>query len=122
MPRAPKTPFEKLTKGFNYQNVYQALEIRSTKDNPHHSQSLRCDDGQGLLSVTLAVDSDVHASVTALPSSDFEFMPSFRCRTYAGGGRNEKTRMALLILMLAMKEDAAQYHQPPDRQSKGAVT
>lgn len=101
-----KSTFDKLTKNFDYQAIFAAIELDREKDL-HHTESRTCDDVEGRLCVTLACDSDVHVSVEPTPRSTFQLRPSFRCRTHAGGGRSERVRKALLLLMLAMHEEKA---------------
>jgi len=74
-----------------------------------------CDDkgreGGCWLKVGVAPDGDVHVSMmdwehikTEPDTMPYPF-PTIRVRTLAGGGRNLRTRQALLWLMLAMKLD-----------------
>ena len=65
-----------------------------------------CDDGQGILVVTPALDGDLHVWLDEHERADSIGDKSYRARTFAGGGRNERVRKALLMLALAIKEDA----------------
>lgn len=63
-----------------------------------------CDDSEGVLDVILSIDGDMHLSLTPHPNGT-GLMPGFRSRTWSGGGRNERTRIALLLLAHAIKDD-----------------
>lgn len=52
-----------------------------------------------------SIDGDMHLFLDAHPRGDSLGCPSFRARTWAGGGRMERVRVALLLLALAIKED-----------------
>lgn len=94
--------FDKITKGFPYQEVYQHVTSAD-------AYRVECDDGAGVLSVCLGVDGDMHAAVWEGPRADAlgHFgLPAYRARTYTGGGRCERVRMALMLLALAIKADA----------------
>lgn len=59
--------------------------------------------------VMIADDGDVHISMQEweeLPEGEPTPFPSIRIRTFAGGGRNVRTRQALLWLAEAMRLDA----------------
>lgn len=73
-----------------------------------------CDDkgrnGGTWLDVFLANDGDVHVSMQDwenVPDGKPDPWPSLRVRTYTGGGRNERTRQALLWLAEAIRLDTA---------------
>ncbi|USV41119.1 hypothetical protein [Xanthomonas phage BUDD] len=73
---------------------------------------LNCDDkgrsGANWLKVYTAGDGDVHLIMQdweEYPEFQPEFMPSLRCRTYIGGGRNWRTHQALLWLAQAIRLD-----------------
>lgn len=73
---------------------------------------LPCDDkgrnGGSWLQVYVAPDSDVHVMMQDwedMPNGMPEFLPSLRCRTYFGGGRNHRTHQALLWLAQAIRLD-----------------
>lgn len=101
-----KTPFDRLSKSFDYQVAFAALGA-TAEEFP--TAKIECDDRQGVLRITLDPMGDVHLCVNRTPQSTLG-SPSFRCRTKGGGGNHERTRKALLMLALlmlavAMKED-----------------
>ena len=72
-----------------------------------------CDDkgrnGGAWLSVYVAVDGDVHVSMQdweEIPGGKPDPFPSIRVRTMCGGGRNIRTRQALLNLAEAIQLDS----------------
>lgn len=72
-----------------------------------------CDDkgrsGGSWLRVIVANDGDVHVSMQdweEIPEGLPDPFPSIRIRTLAGGGRNLRTRQALLWLADAIRRDA----------------
>ncbi len=88
--------------------------------NPHWPDKLEqmkiyrisCDDkgrnGGTFLQVIIASDGDVHISMQEwedIPDGNPSPFPSIRIRTYAGGGRNLRTRQALLWLAKAIELD-----------------
>lgn len=77
-----ETPF--WLDGVDTKNVYQVKD----------------DDAQGCLTVCFGEDGDAHIQTLMEPS-----YVSLRARTYAGGGRNLRTRMAIMFLALAIKLD-----------------
>lgn len=97
-----KSSFDRLSRSFDYQTAFAFL---GASYNAHTFTRLECDDGQGVLHVTLSLDGDMHVSVSPTVQSTLG-QASFRCRTFAGGGHHEKTRKALIMLAVAMKEDA----------------
>ena len=78
-------------------------------------------DGGVWLQVHVAVDGDVHVAmmdweeVKEDPESKPNPFPSLRVRTHGGGGRNWRTRQALLWLARAMQLDAAENPEDPYR-------
>ena len=64
-----------------------------------------CDDGQGILNVVSSLDGDMHLFLTPHSRADDPYSQSFRARTWCGGGRNERTRVALMLLAIAIQED-----------------
>jgi len=95
-PAPPPSLFDKVTEGFNYQEMFAKMGEDPVR--------LLCDDRNGELMVMLAVDGDMHLAV--YPASQTQLQPGFRARTYGGGGRHERVRKALMILAVAMLEDA----------------
>lgn len=76
---------------------------------------LRCDDkghaGGSWLRVAIAPDGDVHLLMQdweTIPEGEPNPIPGLRVRTLFGGGRNLRTRQALLWLAQAIKLDAAE--------------
>jgi hypothetical protein len=67
--------------------------------------NIECDDAEGWLSVCASCDGDLHLSVYPNEKGSRIGSPSFRARTYDGGGRHERVRQALLLLAVAIKED-----------------
>lgn len=66
---------------------------------------IECDDCEGWLSVGPSCDGDFHLKVW--PGRHQKGMsPSFRSRTFQGGGHNHKVRTALALLTLAIIEDS----------------
>ncbi len=60
------------------------------------------------LSIFVANDGDVHVQMQdweEVPKGSPSPFPSIRVRTYAGGGKNHRTRQALLWLAEAMRLD-----------------
>ncbi len=60
------------------------------------------------LKVIVAYDGDVHVSMQDwedIPKGKPEAFPSIRVRTWCGGGRNNRTRQALLWLAEAIRLD-----------------
>lgn len=77
-----------------------------------------CDDkgarGGSWLQVLVAGDGDVHVSMQDwedIPDGSPTPFPSIRVRTYAGGGRNSRTRQALLWLADAIRRDSEEAQQ-----------
>lgn len=61
------------------------------------------------LNVVVGNDGDVHVSMQDwehMPKGKPDPLPSVRVRTFAGGGKNSRTRQALLWLAEAMRLDA----------------
>jgi hypothetical protein len=79
---------------------------------PLTSYEVPCDDkgrnGRSWLRVMVAGDGDVHVSMQdweGVPVGEPTAFPSIRIRTLIGGGRNERTRQALLWLAQAIRLD-----------------
>jgi hypothetical protein len=75
-----------------------------------------CDDkgakGGAYLQVMIASDGDVHVSMQDwedIPNGHPDPLPSVRISTIAGGGRNMRTRQALLWLADAIRRDAEEH-------------
>lgn len=98
MPRKKKSEFDKLLSKFVsecYHTDFKSQQVYSTE----------CDDAQGVLGVMSACDGDMHLFMSNHPRMDNMGNPSFRSRTWFGGGRNERTRLALAILACAINHD-----------------
>ena len=74
-----------------------------------------CDDkgrnGGTFVQVLTGNDGDMHVSMQDwedIPEGKPSLLPSARFRTWAGGGRNLRTRQALIWLALAIKMDNAE--------------
>lgn len=77
-----------------------------------------CDDkgrnGGSWLSLVVAVDGDVHVSMQdweEMPEEAPSPFPSIRVRTHIGGGRNGRTRQALLWLAEAIRQDNEEHQR-----------
>lgn len=84
---------------------------------PRETYEILCDDkgrdGGSWLQVFVADDGDVHVSMQDWEDIRTEGtqpspFPSIRIRTLAGGGRNARTRLALLWLARAIQLDTAE--------------
>lgn len=80
---------------------------------PLKAYKVACDDkgrnGQTYMSVMVAGDGVVHVALQEwedAPEGEPSAFPSIRVRTFAGGGRNSRTRQALLWLAEAIRLDA----------------
>lgn len=97
---------------------------------PHWPEGLKgreryrvpCDDkgrgGGSWLQVYVADDGDVHVSMQdweEIPEGRPSPLPSIRVRTALGGGRNLRTRQALLWLAEAIRLDNAEHRAPQGR-------
>jgi hypothetical protein len=78
-----------------------------------------CDDkgrtGASWLQVMVAEDGDVHVSMQdweRFPEGRPNPLPSVRIRSSYGGGRNQRTRQALLWLAQAIRLDAEEQGRP----------
>lgn len=69
-----------------------------------NSHEVECDDREGVITVMSDSMGDLRLwlSEGSQPSTG---IPSFRARTFGGGGRNERVRIALALLALAITED-----------------
>ena len=93
----------------DWEAVWKAIGTRSA----HQAE---CDDRESLLTVIADDQGDLHMDMIRHPKAiecggGFG-TPTFRARTFAGGGRCERIRTALALLALAISED-----QPPTVQS-----
>lgn len=86
---------------------------------PLNHYKVLCDDkgrnGGSWLAVMVANDGDVHVSMQdweQVPEGEPDPFPSIRIRTFAGGGRHDKTRQALLWLAEAIRQDNAGHSGP----------
>lgn len=76
------------------------------------SHTVCCDDHESLLIVIADNQGDMHLNTIEHPEAE-EYCrrgfssPTFRARTFAGGGRNERVRIALALLALAIVEDTS---------------
>jgi hypothetical protein len=70
---------------------------------------VECDDRESFMTVIIDDQGDAHLEVTrqskARECGGGFGNPTFRARTYQGGGRNERVRLALILLALAIVED-----------------
>lgn len=68
--------------------------------DPNEIYQISDDDAQGNLTVIFGNDGDAHIKTNTDP-----VYASVRLRTFAGGGRNHRSRIAVMILALAIKLD-----------------
>ena len=66
---------------------------------------IECDDREGLMTVGASCDGDLHLALYPTEGG-IHMRPSFRARTFLGGGHNRRVRTALMLLALAIKEDS----------------
>lgn len=99
-PALAAAAFAKLTSGMDWEEVWKILEpMKSTG-------RISCDDAQSTMSVMIGPDSDVHLMMQKHPRADaLRFGESFRCRTWAGGGRYDHVQIALVLLAVAIVAD-----------------
>jgi len=75
----------------------------------HHGHRAECDDRESLLTVWADPQGDMHVDILRHPMAEHcgggFGVPSFRARTFQGGGRCERIRIALALLALAIAED-----------------
>lgn len=103
---------------------------------PYWPQSLKSEEGFRIfcddkgrnkgtwLDVFLANDGDVHVSMQDwedVPNGEPSPFPSLRVRSLSGGGRNLRTRQALLWLAEAMRLDAAADALPEPNQQSNVI-
>lgn len=74
------------------------------KVNTDGRYTVECDDAESYMHVALSCDGDVHLMLDR-GRNQYGFQPTFRSRTFGGGGRNHRVRKALLMLALAIEED-----------------
>jgi hypothetical protein len=86
-------------------------------DNPPHSElwkhigdrighEFKCDDQCGLLTIMAGPDGDMHAFMSKGDSDCHFGPPAVRARTFGGGGRSERVRVALMLLAVAIEADS----------------
>ena len=68
-----------------------------------------CDDRESIMTVVIDDQGDAHLDLMRHPKAvecggGFG-SPTFRARTFQGGGRSERVRLALILLALAITED-----------------
>jgi len=89
--------FDKITENLNWQEIWE-----KTDTNKLHT--IECDDAESFMSVGASCDGDFHL-ILDRGRNQIGMHPSFRARTFDGGGRNERVRIALALLTLAIIED-----------------
>lgn len=92
-----KSAFDKMVR-VDWPELWRIVETM----NPHRIQ---CDDREGEVVVIPDKMGDIHLSLEPCEGMTGA-RPSFRARTYGGGGRNERVRIALALLALAIEEDS----------------
>lgn len=65
---------------------------------------VECDDAESFMRVIASRDGDMHL-VLDHGRNQLGMTPTFRARTFQGGGRNDRVRLALAMLALAIVED-----------------
>jgi hypothetical protein len=65
---------------------------------------VECDDAESFMRVIASRDGDMHL-VLDHGRNQCGMTPTFRARTFQGGGRNDRVRLALAMLALAIVED-----------------
>lgn len=73
------------------------------------AHTVECDDRESILTVIADNQGDMHLDMIRHPMAErcgggFG-SPTFRARTFAGGGQHERIRIALALLALAIVED-----------------
>ena len=91
-----KSLFDKLVK-MDWQKLWEKVET-----GKHHT--IECDDAESYMTVAASCDGDLHLWLDKGRNS-CGINPSFRARTFDGGGRSERVRQALLLLAVAIIED-----------------
>lgn len=70
---------------------------------------MECDDRESILTLIADNQGDLHMDMVKHPMADAcgggFGSPTFRARTFAGGGNHERVRIALALLALAIVED-----------------
>jgi hypothetical protein len=90
--------FNKLTESLWHTDIWSRVQGME-------NYQVECDDREGTLAVVIDHQGDAHLKVWPTERTTYGMSPTFRARTFAGGGRNERTRIALILLALAIKED-----------------
>ncbi|MFA6679158.1 MAG: hypothetical protein WCR96_01555 [Candidatus Methanomethylophilaceae archaeon] len=91
-----KSDFEKMVK-IDWPKIWEKIGTNSL-------HMVECDDAEGYLHVGVSCDGDFHLNLER-GRNQLGMTPSFRARTFAGGGMHEKVRQALALLTLAIIED-----------------
>lgn len=91
------------------------------KVGTQRNHTVECDDAEGFMRVIASCDGDFHLTLDH-GRNQTGFQPTFRARTFQGGGRNDRVRKALALLALAIAEDTenAQNEAREDRAGKDA--
>ena len=84
------------------------------KVGTQRNHTVECDDAEGYLRVIASCDGDFHLTLDH-GRNQTSFQPTFRARTFQGGGRNERVRRALALLALAIAEDTENMKAEADR-------
>ena len=100
-PPVPRSVFDRCV-NIDWPTVWKAIGTRKG----HRAE---CDDRESLLTVIPDEQGDMHMDMIRHPMAEkcgggFG-TPTFRARTYVGGGRCERIRIALVLLALAISED-----------------
>ena len=89
--------FDKITENLDWKEVWEKIETNKL-------YSIECDDAESFMNVGPSCDGDFHLSLEK-GRNQHGIHPSFRATTFGGGGRNERVRIALALLTLAIIED-----------------
>lgn len=100
----PKSSFDSMVK-INWQKLWD--KVGTVKRH-----KIECDDAEGYLSIVAAMDGDMHLSLDK-GRMQSHLTPTFRARTFIGGGRNQRVRTALALLALAIVEDCEENKVKP---------
>ena len=102
-----ESAFDKITKDLDWSDIWNSIDSDGIN-------SISCDDAESYLCVTPSCDGDFHLWLTPHEGAIKIGHPSFRARTYMGGGNNSRVRTALALLALAIVEDTKEHNKYGD--------
>lgn len=97
-PKKTDSVFDEATGNFDFHAIFEKIGTQQM----HRCE---CDDADGVLTVGASLDGDMWLALYEHPRQ-LSMLPGFRARTWQGGGRKERVRKALMLLALAVVEDA----------------